>query len=508
VRRLTATEIRNSARDLFLGGRAVAQEFPNEQARHKFETHYEGLGFPEAFAEAVAGHAERVAAEAVKGLPSLLPCSANVTSANERACATTFVERHGPRVYRRPLTAGERERLLGVFGAVRAEEPFSEAIGAVIEAMLQAPGFLFRTELGDPVQAGAKMLSLTPHEVAAALSYFVWGSTPDDRLLAAAAAGKLGSRAEIEAEARRMLEDPRAKATLRSFVRQWLEIQGPASLSRDPSAFPTFGPRLAASLDAEADRFFDEALSGPDAWRALFSSSRTALDAELAKIYELPAPAGATPQAVSLDPMRRAGFLTLPSFLASHTPPSTFSPVFLGAFVRRNLLCQAISEPPADVPPLPATMAVKTTRERFARHSSDAACAGCHRLMDPIGFGFERYDGLGRYAETERGTVPLTGAGELTGTDVDGPFVGAVALGAKLAASDVVKDCFAGQLFQFALGRDLAAQSDRSPADARAVAEALARFRGKGADPRELVIAAASSDIFTLRDASAVPTGR
>ncbi len=496
VRRLTSAEIKSSIRDVFLAGAPFDESFPQESARHSFDNQYDELGISAELTQSLQIAAERAAALATGDLRKLLPC--DPAAVGEEKCAGQFVDAYGLRAFRRPLTPDERERLLGIYRATRKTAPYATAIATVIEALIQSPHFLFRTELG---AGGGGRVALDRYETASALSYFLWRSAPDDALLAAARDGKLESRADLQTQARRMLQDPRAKEAMRAFFLQWLELTAPESLSK---ADPAFSPRLAQSMTEESVRFIDDVLWTRDGSLAtLLTSPATFVNADLAKLYGVEPPAGGGFGKATLDGKRRAGFLTHAAFLASHTPGGGFSPIFLGRFVRTSLFCQELPSPPADVPQISNDPNL-STRQRFAQHAAAPSCRACHHLMDPIGWGFEQFDPLGRHRPTEK-NVPLTGEGELAGTDVDGAFAGPVQLATRLAQSADVRRCFSAHALKFALGRETASPKYRLPSDERAIAELAEALRKGGM--KELLATLVSTDTFTLRNASQLGTG-
>lgn len=505
VRRLTATELKNATRDLFLGDAMIDDvDFPAETAPRAYDNNAEKLGFSEVFGTALQHHAEAVAASAVQRLPNLVAgcASAPGTSDAENRCATEFIARFLPKVYRRPATTAEAAALNALYTESRKLTTFEGAIATVIEAMLQSPSFLYRTEFGDPTRL-SQHSPLTDHERASALSFLLWRSTPDDELLAAADGGRLHASSDVDTQARRLLASPRAKDSLRAFFRQWLELTGTTAVIRDKGAYPDFDSALAIDMAQEVDAFVDQHAWGSGGFRDMLTATTTTADARLARLYgRTSAAASAAP--LQLDATQRAGVLTLPAFIATHSPPTAFSPVQFGRVVRARLLCQPLPDPPANVPSLPPPSATVTPRERFAAHAADPSCKGCHNLMDPVGFGFERYDGIGRYQE-RTGSTPLTGAGQLAGTDVDGPFTGAVELAQRLAASKLARDCFASNLFEYAHGRHAALDAGE---DAKAMNPAMTAFATGDGNITELLLAVTTADPFLFRDSTALPGGK
>lgn len=496
ARRLSALEITNAATDVFLGGKPVAATMPADVLRHRYDNFFESLSVSLDVADALQTYAQAVAAEAIKNT-ALTAC----TGSEESSCLHDFLSRNVLRAYRRPMTPDDEATLTSVFSTARKGFDYPTSLGFVIEAMLQSPFFLFRTELGRERNDG--VAHLDPFEVASSLSFFLWRSTPDDRLLQQAASGDLVTSAGLAAEANRLLADPRAHATLKDFVSQWLETNTLTAVQQ-ASAYKTFTPALAASMQAEIAAISDKLLWNPGGIPALFSTTRTFADAGLAKVYGVTAPT--TGQAeVALDPAQRTGVLTMPGVIASHSRPEGFSPVFLGRFVRTRLLCQPLPDPPANVPPLPAAKPGTTTRDRFAQHLSDPTCSACHKAMDPIGFSFEQYDGTGAYrGSTGDGGELLTGKGELTGTDVDSAVTGAADLASKLSKSTLLPGCFVSHLLELAVGRD-ATSTPRAATDEDAIAHAVGDGAPNQLRIEQVLAALVASDAFVLRDARALP---
>ncbi len=498
VRRLSGEEINNSIADVLLGGQPLERPLAPEIFAHAFDNEIANLGVPLQFAQDLQETAERAAAQAAKNLASLVDC--NPTAKGEPACAAQTVDELGLQLYRRPVAPAEKTDLVATFTAARKIVPYPQAIGTVLEAMLQSPNFIFRPELGAPGKP-AKVAPLEPYETASALSYLLWRSAPDRALLDAARSGALRHPAGVAAEARRLAADPKARRGLRSFLMQWLELSDPARVSKDPQLVPGFSPELMAALFRETELFVDDVLwSRGGTLNALLTSNATFVNADSAKLYGLAGVTGKELRPATVDARQRSGVLTQPAFLASHIPGNAFGPIGLGQFVRTRLLCQPLPPPPPDIPPLPAATRTSSTRERFAMHASRAECASCHALMDPIGFGFERFDPLGRYREREPNGVALTGEGEIKNADVAGAFVGPAALAGKLLASGEVRACMAAQALRFATGRDVIDRAARVDADEKAIARAAA-----GAlNLRELLVAMATSEAALYRDTTNV----
>jgi hypothetical protein len=437
-------------------------------------------------AEALATAAQALAAAAVAHPAQLLPC--DPAGVGEDACAERFIAAFGARAFRRPLLAEEQAGLRGVYQACRADgASFASALETVVSAVLTAPSFLYITELGAGGSAGAAV-ALTPFEVASALSYFVLASPPDAQLEAAAAGNRLGTPAELEVEARRLLADPRAGAQIQRFFSEWFEIH---PSTKDVAAYPEFAGVSPSFLAETPALVADVMIHGDATFASLLTASYTFVDGPLAQFYGLPPVADGGPQRVSLDGTHRRGLLSHASFLSVHGDAAMSSPVKRGAFVRRRLLCQDLPPPPPGVkitPPLPTPS--KTTRQLFDAHMSSPSCSPCHSLIDPIGNGFEDFDGEGRFRTTDNGAA-VDAHGEVTGAgDADGTFEGAAALGPRLAGSATVQRCLARNLFRFG-----AAQSG-DPFEQELLDELPAEVP---ASVRDLVVAYARTKMFGQR---------
>jgi hypothetical protein len=300
-----------------------------------------------------------------------LPC--DPAQAGEAVCAGRFIDTFGRRAFRRPLTTAEKQPLEALYADARAKIglDFTGALGLVIQAFLQSPRFLYLWQGDDAPALEAGLVRCGPWEIASRLSYFLWSTMPDEALFAAAAAGKLGAPADIDAQAQRMLADPRARPTLRNFYTQWLGLAQADEVSKDPAAFPTFTPELRASMAAEFDAFVTHVTFEGDArLETLLTAPFSFLNPSLAKLYGVAGVAGPELRRRDLDPVQRAGVLTQGLFLAAHALPYATSPVQRGKVVRRtssvrtSLPPRTTSSPPRppSPPPSPAGLCTSSTR--------------------------------------------------------------------------------------------------------------------------------------------------
>lgn len=500
IRRLTHQQYNNTVRDLLGDQSRPADQFPKEDVVHGFTNQADGQSISPLLAEAYNRAAERLARDAFRGgdARGLLPCKPR--DANDAACRERFVRVFGRRAFRRPLTAAEAQRYAGLHAkeAARTGE-FLKGSQIVVEAMLQSPHFLLHLARG-------------PQGTASRLSYFLWNTMPDERLLADAEAGRLNTPAQVRAAAERMLQDGRARVAVNEFLAQWLRFDRLRAAVRDPRLFPTFNAELVGDMAEETRRLFEYLVWEDRDFREFFAADYTFLSAGLSRLYDLPAPAEHFGRVTLPAKTGRAGVLGQGSFLTLTSKPADTSPTERGLFVREHFLCQIVPPPPPGVDTtLPPVMDEKpmTVRQRLGVHLSSPVCAGCHRLIDPIGFGLERFDAVGSYREAERLVIPPTAdeikrkvktqpteyrlaidpAGLLQGIP-SGKFESPRELGKLLADSETCHRCVAKQVFRYATGRL------ETEADQETVASLVEQFRASQFRFRELIMAVATSRTF------------
>jgi hypothetical protein len=490
LRRLTRSEYDRTVADLLGDTSAPAEQFAPDEKLLGFDA---GLNVSRLLAEQYMNAAEALAVAATADMPKLLGCDPAVDG--EDTCVHEFIASFGRRAYRRPLDSEEETELRTFYATAKTEHGFGTAVSLMLQAMLQSPDFLYRVELGTATAQPA-IVQLTGHEIASRLSYFFWGTTPTPDLLAAAEAGELEDAADIEQRAREMLDDPRSHATVASFHRQWLDLELLDTTGKDPEVYPGFDDTLREAMRDETLRFAEYIVFEDDgSVQALLTSPFTFINAPLAEVYGQSGDFDETLARTDLAATERMGLLTHASVLSVHAKSNQSSPVHRGKFVRERLLCQQLSPPPAGlviVPPDPDPDA--STRERFAQHSEDDSCSGCHALMDPIGFGFEHYDGIGRYREMD-GTFTVDASGQINSSrDADGPFDGALELAQRLAQSEEVNQCVAGQWFVYAFGRSVNNELDRCSRE-----RLYSAFAASGHRIPELLVALTGTNAFRYR---------
>jgi hypothetical protein len=495
LRRLSNAEYRNTIGDLFANVPAVVAIIP--AATSGFPSEPESLGFrnsgdyltvPSLAGQKFLDAAEQIA-EAAAGASNFVTC-ANGTQ--DAACATAFINSFGKQVYRRPLAADDTARYTALYQkAISSGYDFKTGIEWIVFAMLQSPQFLYRFELGaTPMGSYAKP---TPYEIASRLSYIYLQSMPDAALIAAADNGELATPAQIEAQARRLLADPKGRRLL-DYFEQWLDIDTLPDMVRDGTVYPNVDPTLPALLAGETRAFAADLLTSPaGTFDALFTAPYTFANAALARHYGLSGPTGSTYERV--DAPGRAGVLTQGMLLA-HDKATRTSVVRRGLKIRTDFLCQIVPAPPPDVDlsSLDKTATGVSQRERLEQHRTVASCANCHVLMDPIGVVFEGFDAVGRARTEDETGMPVVIASELSGThDADGPIANPAELGAKLAQSEQVRACYVTNNFRFFYGREV------EQADACSLARLLVDFKGANYNLTELLVSLTRTDAFLYR---------
>jgi hypothetical protein len=290
-----------------------------------------------------------------------------------------------------------------------------------------------------------------------------------------------------------MLDDPRAERALLTFFGELFALDTVTSLYKDPEFFDTYSPELAADMRTELELFVLSALrDGDGRVDTLLGASHTFVNARLAALYGVEAPAGDGFARVELDPSRFRGLLTKPVLMALSAHDQRTSPTFRGKLVRTRLLCQGLPPPPPGVESTVPTPGELSTREWVQQRLDNPSCAGCHELMDPIGLAFEHFDAMGRYRDEDDGAA-IDAHGSLVGTDVDGPFDGPSGLADKLLDSEQVGACIAHEWFEFGLGR---VPGDDDACTTAAIDET---FASTDHDITELMVTIATSPAYRLR---------
>jgi len=449
LRRLTQTEYLNTVADIFpglmvewSGGRLGVDPV----SKLGFSNDAEILQVGPQSAKEFYDTAEEIANLATRAdtLGTLLPCS---TGTPDAACARTFVEDYGPRLFRRPLEATEVTTYVDHFSSISAASDFATGIKWTLVGLMQSPKAIYRSEVG---ALNGEMFELTPYEVASELAYSFGGGPPSSDLIAMAESGALDDPQMRVAEARRLLATPRGREIVHRFFREWIRYSAVESATRPDPAFET----IRSAMAEETQRFIESVLDEGGDVRDLLVADYTYLDAALSTFYGYGNVSGEFQQVVRPAEWGR-GILAQGSVLATYAHNDYSSPTLRGLAVFDRVLCNLRPTPPNDVPALNESAGQTeglTTRQRYEQaHAVEAFCAGCHAQFDPLGFAFEHFDEMGRYRETENGlAIDPSGRGRIGGELVE--FADFNDLTTKLADTEPASACVTGLLSLYTFG--------------------------------------------------------
>ncbi|MEL6343148.1 MAG: DUF1592 domain-containing protein [Myxococcota bacterium] len=524
LHRLTERQLNRSLAALFGDASLPEVDIPQDIEVHGFNNNALTRDATPYLIESIQRDMTTVTASVVAQGGDWMACAPGGGS-DPTTCGRQTLETFLQRAWRRPATPEEKAWINSNFDAWNDRLGFDVALQLSLLVILQSPDFLYLIESGENGR-------LTSWEIASRMSFFLWDSIPDTTLYAAAADGTLTDPAVVRQQAQRMIVAPQSRDAIVEFHRQWLGFAYADEIQVDPELY--FEDRLEDlftedQLDgimeslkgaymAEFELFVEHAVFGPGTLDALLTSRRGYVSDITAALYGFDyesisseehlivyprAQVGediyARVKAVEMPAEERAGILTQGVFLAGHSHALQPSPVLRGVFLRDRLLCVPPILPPDDVPPLEDTEegAWTTNRERYAIHTENPACSGCHIAIDGVGFPFENYDNLGAYRITDNG-APVDASGQLVGTDVDGPVNDALDLIMSLASSRSVYDCAVTNLYRYGMHRS---ETDR---DAAALAALQENFWNNGGVIPELLVDFVSSEAFlTLPNAGA-----
>jgi hypothetical protein len=379
-----------------------------------------------------------------------------------QACVDKIVATLAHRAYRRPVTPAETAALTKFVALAKADgQSVEQGIQLAIQAMLVSPHFLFRIEHDTNPSDATKIHPISEVELASRLSYFLWSSTPDDDLLALAEAGKL--RASLDTQVKRMLADPRSSAIADNFAGQWLELRNLDVVKPDPQKFPAWNPELRDAMRMETRLFFDSILRNNRPLSDFLDARYTFLNERLAKFYGIDSVTGPDFRRVELTTPERGGLLGQASVLTVSSYPTRTSVVIRGKYILQNILGAPPPPPPPDVPALDegAVGTSASLRQQMEKHRADPTCASCHNKMDPLGFGLENYDGIGKW-RSQDGKFPV----DATGTLPNGKSFANPAEMRSLLKSQLPQfaRCMVEKMLTYSLGRGVGA-SDRRTVD-------------------------------------------
>lgn len=496
LRALTRIEYRNSVRDLLgISPSGDVDEVPSQAG---FSVVGAANGTLSAGAVDKFQNAAYSAAEALFKDTTLRRAFVGCEPASATdPCIEAFVRRFGGRAFRRPLTDDEVKKYLALVAAVGAD--FSSpwmGLQFALAAFLQSPAFLYRVELGEPDPADSSRLRYTSYEMASRLSYSLWATTPDAELLAAAEKGELVKSSNVQAQAKRLLADAKARDALARVFFELYKLEELEGVPKDAASYPLFSPALVASMKGEVERTVQDLIFEREGdLRDLFDNRTTFVDANLAKLYGLPAPSGQGFTKITLpDDGARAGIFGFGAWLAHRAKETRSSPTLRGKYIREEILCQHVASAPADVDtniPEPAANQNITTRQRLTDHLVKPQCRSCHLQIDPLGFGLENFDGIGAYRETER-TLTIDASGELDGV----AFKNARELASAIKQSPDAESCLVRQLYRFTTSHV------ESYDEARVIASVTEKWKTGDHRFTALVTAIAASDGFRFASAN------
>jgi hypothetical protein len=387
---------------------------------------------------------------------ALIPCKPTDAKKPDQACATATLTKYARLLFRRPATDKELAEPVALAGqAADAKDDFYTGLSYGLAELLDSPSFIFRKDAAEPDPSDKTKLRLTAWSKASRLSFFLWNAAPDDELLKAAEAGELDKKSGLNKQVDRMLASPRLEGGVRAFFVDFLDFDQFDSLAKDATIYPVFGQKVSHDAQEQTLRTaVDLLVTQKGDYRDLFTTRKTFLTRNLGVVYQVPVASEKDwePHEFAADDPH-AGILTQLSFTELHAHPGRSSSTLRGKAVREILLCQAVPSPPANV-----NFTVvqdtnnpnfKTARDRLTAHRTEATCAGCHKIMDPIGLGLENFDGAGQFRSTENG-APIDPSGEIDGLK----FSDSASLGRAIHDNPPATACLANSLYRYAAGRD------------------------------------------------------
>jgi len=460
MRRLTESQYRATIADVFAPDIPIAGRFERglrEEGLIAVGTSHGGMSAfsVEQYDVSARGIAAEVTGE--KRRVQFVPCQPKLETVFDKACATRFVNDYGLKLFRRPLSAPERDRFVKV--AMAAQQKlggFHQGLEYALIGMLDSPHFLLRMERAesDPQQPGE--IRLDGWSKASRLSYFLTNTTPDAELLRAAAQGELHTEQGLARQVDRLLASPRLENAIRAFFWDMLQFDGFNDLFKDPAIYPAYTVAVAKDAQEQTLRtIVTHLVTERGDYRDLFTTRQTWLSRSLGIVYRMPVATRNGWEAAEYPASSyRAGILTDVSLLALHSHPGRSSPTLRGKSLRETFLCEKVPDPPADVNFSIVQDAVNkpgsTARLRLEEHNDNPVCAGCHKLTDPMGLTLENFDGGGGFRAKENG-AELDLSGSLDGKD----FMGSQGLGQAMHDNPSVPMCLAEKLYRSAVGRDI-----------------------------------------------------
>lgn len=411
--------------------------------------------------------------------------------------AKSWIADFGKHAFRRPLRPEEIDKYLAIFKGglddTTITDPFVAGVSVVITAMLQAPDFVYRVEIGH--DGGDGTIALDKYEMASRLSYSIWNTMPDDALYAKAESGTLDTAEGVASTAKEMLDDPRAEPMIAEFHKILLQFDHFDGRTKSTEVFPDWTPELAPMMHTEAEMFVREVTVKQNKGIAeLLTANYTFVNDKLAPLYGLTGTFDSSFKKVTLD-KNRAGFLTQVGFLQANASARDSDPIHRGVFVNLRIICADLPPPPMNIPPLPAdSTGTKTMRERIEEHTKVEPCHSCHGTMiNPIGFAYEGFDAMGKERTTDHGK-PVNTADSYNFEDGVQSYGNAAELAQVLAQRPQVHRCYAGNWLEYAYGRQ------KKSGDSLLI-DTVAKASLSGASTKQVIMQLVQAKAFSHRPA-------
>jgi mono/diheme cytochrome c family protein len=432
---------------------AMATEGPLEQRMTQYDfTQYKG-GKPAVASVTISGPYDAAGAGETPSRRQIFICKPSA-AADEETCARKILSTLARRAYRRPVTDEDIGTLISLYREGRSRAGFETGIGAALERVLAGPEFLFRVERNPANIRPGTAHPISDLELASRLSFFLWSTIPDEELLSLAEGGRLREPGILEQQVRRMLADSRSEALVKNFAGQWLYLRNLRVISPDPEVFPYFDDNLRDAFRQETELFFDSMLRADRSVLDLLDADYTFINERLARHYGIPNVYGSHFRRVRLTDDARKGLLGQGSVLTVTSYANRTSPVTRGKWVLENILGTPPPPPPPNVPALRERAEggkAMSIRQAMEQHRANPVCASCHKVMDPLGFALENFDGIGRWRTTDA-KAPIDPSGTLPdGTPFEGPSGLRNVLRTKLSEQFVLT--VTERLLTYALGR-------------------------------------------------------
>lgn len=429
-----------------------------------------------------------------KPLPETHKAIFGTATTNDRAAAQSILKRLADQAYRRPTTPDEVNRLLRLYDVAAGQnEPFTQCVKFALKGVLVSPHFLFRIERDAEPNNPNAIHPITEHELATRLSYFLWATMPDATLRGLADRGELRKPGVLEAQVKRMLQDPKANALVENFAGQWLMLRTLATLNPDRGTYRNYDVPLRDAMIKETELYFEHVMREDRSVLEFLDSNYTFVNERLARHYGINGVSGSQFKKVTLTDANRGGIVTQASVLTVTSNPTRTSPVKRGKWILENILGTPPPPPPPDVPELSndsKTVATGSLRQRMEEHRKNPSCATCHAKMDPLGFGLENFDGVGSFRSFD-GRFKIDPSGELPdGAKFSGP---ADLRKLLLAKGDLFRRNLAEKMLTYSLGRGMEYY------DKCAIDDVVVGLKQNGDKFSAMIIAIVKNDTFQKR---------